>query len=288
MKISIVTAAVIAIILHGLLLSFLFLNFDIFNKEQEKKTQPVLIHATVVDLNKMPNSPINRKKAKALAEEKKRQAEEARKKAIAEENRRKELERIETEKKIALEKKKAEAEKQKKLEEEKKKKEELEKQKKLEEEKKKKEELEKQKKLEEEKKKKEELEKQKKLEEEKKRKLKEAEDDLFSELDEKENGNTTDPNAANNNQAEAIKYGVVVQTLIKSKWKIDTSMNGKNVKVSIQVGAHGEITNPSCVGDSKVCESALNAIKLIAKLPPPPDNCSDCRKINLNMTAQTQ
>ena len=82
---------------------------------------------------------------------------------------------------------------------------------------------------------------------------------------------------------QAIQYGMMIKNTIEEAWRIDSSMKGKKVVVSLSISADGQIYNPSCKGDTKVCESALRAVNSISFLPKPPASCSDCRSINLTM-----
>ena len=79
-------------------------------------------------------------------------------------------------------------------------------------------------------------------------------------------------------------YGAKVRTLIEQNWRVDSSMNGKTVKVSIAVGPNGEISDESCQGDKKVCDSAINTLNLIGMLPKPPAGCKECSNIVISMT----
>ncbi len=79
-------------------------------------------------------------------------------------------------------------------------------------------------------------------------------------------------------------YGAKIQGMIESNWYIDPSMNGKTVKVSINVGSDGIISDEQCQGDAKVCKSAIDALKRIGMLPAPPANCPECGNIVISMT----
>ena len=202
-----------------------------------------------------------------LEEAKKRDAELALKRKQEEE----EKKRLEEEKlKAEAEKKRVEEEKKRKAEQEKKR---IEEEKRKAEEKKRLEEEQKKKALE--KAKQEELRKQK----EREQKNQAAEDELFEELEHNpkgEGGGTPIDN-------QAIQYGMMIKNTIEEAWRIDSSMKGKKVVVSLSISADGQIYNPSCKGDTKVCESALRAVNSISFLPKPPASCSDCRSINLTM-----
>ena len=82
----------------------------------------------------------------------------------------------------------------------------------------------------------------------------------------------------------ASQYGAKVQTLIEQQWRIDPSMQGKTVVVTIQVGSDGVISGEKCRGDKRVCDSALNTLRLIGMLPMPPRECKDCNNIVITMT----
>ena len=79
-------------------------------------------------------------------------------------------------------------------------------------------------------------------------------------------------------------YGVKVRTLIEQNWRVDPSMNGKTVKVSIQVANDGTISNESCSGDKAVCKTALDTLNAIGMLPRPPAGCKECSSIVISMT----
>ena len=242
---------------------------------------------------------LEKRAAEQKAQEKKRQEAIEKKKA-------EEAKKIEQQKELALKKKKLEEEKKKKLEEE-------EKKKKLEEEKKKKAEAEKKKKLEEEKKKKAEEEK-KKLEEEKKKKLeeekkkKEAEakkrqeeaeakaraaaeakakaqaDSLEDDILGTANGDPVNGQGLGSGAGGEAGYGDKVRGLIEQNWRVDQSMNGKRVVVSLKLDSGGIVTGVSCQGDDKVCQSAVAAIELVGMFPRPPADCPQCSNIKISMT----
>ena len=316
MKNNIVFYAFLAVLMHAVGLFFIF---NVFEFDSEKKEPPKkIMHAKVLDVTKVPGTKAykeieqrkqqkikaEKERQRKIAEEKKRQAEIKKQKELAEKKRlleeakkrdaelalkrkqeEEEKKRLEEEKlkaeaekkRLEEEKLKAEAEK-KRVEEEKKRKAEQEK-KRIEEEKRKAEEK---KRLEEEQKKKalekakqEELRKQK----EREQKNQAAEDELFEELAHNpkgEGGGTPIDN-------QAIQYGMMIKNTIEEAWRIDSSMKGKKVVVSLSISADGQIYNPSCKGDTKVCESALRAVNSISFLPKPPASCSDCRSINLTM-----
>lgn len=302
MKNNIVFYAFLAVLMHAVGLFFIF---NVFEFDSEKKEPPKkIMHAKVLDVTKVPGTKAykeieqrkqqkikaEKERQRKIAEEKKRQAEIKKQKELAEKKRLleeakkrdaelalKRKQEEEEKKRLEEEKLKAEAEK-KRVEEEKKRKAEQEK-KRIEEEKRKAEEK---KRLEEEQKKKalekakqEELRKQK----EREQKNQAAEDELFEELAHNpkgEGGGTPIDN-------QAIQYGMMIKNTIEEAWRIDSSMKGKKVVVSLSISADGQIYNPSCKGDTKVCESALRAVNSISFLPKPPASCSDCRSINLTM-----
>lgn len=301
MKNNIVFYAFLAVLMHAVGLFFIF---NVFEFDSEKKEPPKkIMHAKVLDVTKVPGTKAykeieqrkqqkikaEKERQRKIAEEKKRQAEIKKQKELAEKKRLLEeakkrdaelaLKRKQEEEKKRLEEEKLKAEAEKKrVEEEKKRKAEQEK-KRIEEEKRKAEEK---KRLDEEQKKKalekakqEELRKQK----EREQKNQAAEDELFEELEHNpkgEGGGTPIDN-------QAIQYGMMIKNTIEEAWRIDSSMKGKKVVVSLSISADGQIYNPSCKGDTKVCESALRAVNSISFLPKPPASCSDCRSINLTM-----
>ena len=79
-------------------------------------------------------------------------------------------------------------------------------------------------------------------------------------------------------------YGDKVRGLIEQNWRVDQSMNGKKVVVSIKVTADGTVTDESCQGDEKVCQSALDAIRMVGMFPRPPATCPECSNIKISMT----
>lgn len=87
-----------------------------------------------------------------------------------------------------------------------------------------------------------------------------------------------------NGSAESQAYGDKIQTLVLQNWYVDPSMNGKKVVVTFNVDNGGLISNEKCQGDSRVCKSALDAIRLIGMMPRPPINCQECNTVVLTMT----
>ncbi|MGN1281819.1 MAG: cell envelope integrity protein TolA [Succinivibrio sp.] len=273
-------------------------------KAQNKKSA----ESVKVEDTKKKLEEIERKREENQKQLEQKKAEQEKKRLLAEEQAKK----VEQEKELALKKKKAEEkkkleeEKKKKLEEEKKKLEE-EKKKKLEEEKKKLEEE--KKKLEEEKKK---LEEQKKLEEKKK---KEAEAKKKAEEEAKKKAEAeAKAKAAAEARAKAAAdsleddilgtadgdevngqglgsagggdggYGDKVRGLIEQNWRIDQSMNGKKVVVSIRLSSDGTVMDKTCQGDTRVCDSAIKAIDMVGLFPKPPATCPECSNIKISMT----
>ena len=79
-------------------------------------------------------------------------------------------------------------------------------------------------------------------------------------------------------------YGSKVQQLIEQNWRIDPSMNGKRVVVTVSIDNEGMIYNEKCQGDSAVCASAIATLNLIGMMPRPPVGCKDCNTIVITMT----
>ena len=191
------------------------------------------------------------------------------------------------EQKKAEAKKKAEAEAKKRAEVEAKKKAEAEAKKKAEVEAKKKAEAEAKKKAEVEAKKKAEAEAKRKAEAEAKRKAAASSkaDSLEEDILGTEDGDPVNGKGLGSGPSGASDgYGAKIQGMIESNWYIDPSMNGKTVKVSINVGSDGIISDEQCQGDAKVCKSAIDALKRIGMLPAPPANCPECGNIVISMT----
>lgn len=311
MKIGVITAFIIALVVHLMILLLLFVNVSLDKPQRPQDSKGNIMHAVVIPPAKgKPDANINnkaqsQKDVNAQKEQEKKQQELLKKKEALEkkvaEQKALEAKRQEI---LALKKKKEEEAKKKALEEARKKEEEkkkvLEEAKKKEEEKKKAlEELKKKeeakKKAEEELKKKEEakkkaLEEAKKKEEEKKKAEEAArkqaseradsiEDDLFGMEDGVQGGQELGSGTGTSDV-----YGTKVQTLIEQHWRIDPSMNGKSVIVRVTIGEDGLIVQQSCQGDSFVCKSALATLDLIGMLPMPPKGCDDCKNIVIKMT----
>lgn len=83
---------------------------------------------------------------------------------------------------------------------------------------------------------------------------------------------------------DSLLYGAKVQQLIEQNWRIDPSMNGKRVVVTVSIDNDGMIYNEKCQGDSAVCASAIATLNLIGMLPRPPAGCKDCNTIVITMT----
>ena len=83
---------------------------------------------------------------------------------------------------------------------------------------------------------------------------------------------------------DSLTYGAKVQQLIEQNWRIDPSMNGKRVVVTVTVDEAGMISNEKCEGDKSVCASAIATLHLIGMLPMPPKGCKDCNTIVITMT----
>lgn len=307
MKIGTGLAFIMALAFHGLLLGALVVNVSLERPKRPEDKTGQIMHATIVNIPPAKGSPSGKppapakptppqptsseeilKKTQELEKivEAQKKAEVARQKAIA--------------LKKAQEKKKAEEEKRK-LEEAKKKAEEqrkAEEKRKAEEEAKKKAEEEKRK-AEEAKKKAEEqrkAEEKRKAEEERRRaeaarieaeqlaQLEQAnnlEQDLLGQVNGVQGGVGLGSGTGSN---DSQVYGVKVQQLIEQNWRIDPSMNGKRVIVTLTLDENGLITSQNCEGDRNVCASASSTINLIGMFPRPPQQCKDCNTIVITMT----
>ncbi len=104
------------------------------------------------------------------------------------------------------------------------------------------------------------------------------EDELFGSADGVEGG------GGGSDGGVSAQYGAKVTQLIEQNWRIDPSMNGKKVVVTVTVGPDGLISNEKCEGDKAVCNSALSTLRLIGMLPMPPKECTDCNTIVISMT----
>ncbi|MCK0533735.1 MULTISPECIES: cell envelope integrity protein TolA [unclassified Anaerobiospirillum] len=315
MRIGLGAAFVLAIMFHGALLAALVINVSLDKPKRPEEKSGQIIHATIVNVPPAKGNPAGKEPEGVKVQDTARQAAEAaaKAKAEAEAKARAELEKqlaaqrkaeAERQKALALkkaeeEKKKAEEEAKKKAEEEKKKKAEEEK-KKAEEEKKKKAEAEAKKKAEEEAKKKAEAEAEAKkkaelealakqmekeqlerLEAEKmKNQADNLEDDILGQANGVEGGQGL---GAGTGSDESLTYGSKVQQLIEQNWRIDPSMNGKKVVVTVSIDQEGMIYNEKCQGDRAVCASAIATLNLIGMMPRPPKGCKDCNTIVITM-----
>ena len=281
MKINLGTAFVGALILHLALIGILASNISLDKPEKPEDGMGNIMHAVMVsppakgsEQGRKKDSNVVKKQDPATTkanEEKRRQAEADLEKRVAEQKAAEQKRQADLALKKAEEaKKKAEAEK--KALEEKKKAEEA--KKKAEAEKKA---LEEKQKAEEEAKKKAEAEAKRKADA--KKAADALEEELFGTADGVEGGQ-----GLGGGSGIASQYGAKVQTLIEQQWRIDPSMQGKTVVVTIQVGSDGVISGEKCRGDKRVCDSALNTLRLIGMLPMPPRECKDCNNIVITMT----
>ena len=83
---------------------------------------------------------------------------------------------------------------------------------------------------------------------------------------------------------DSAGYGSKVRTLIEQNWRVDPSMNGKSVKVMLEIASDGTVKSKNCEGNSRVCKSALDAIDNIGMFPMPPSGCVECSVIHVTMT----
>ena len=306
MRIGLGAAFVLAIMFHGALLAALVINVSLDKPKRPEEKSGQIIHATIVNVPPAKGNPAGKEPEGVKVQDTARQAAEAaaKAKAEAEAKARAELEKqlaaqrkAEAERQKALALKKAEEEK-KKAEEEAKKKAEEEKKKKAEEEKKKKAEAEAKKKAEEEAKKKAEAEAKKKAElealakqmekeqlerleaEKMKNQADNLEDDILGQANGVESGQGL---GAGTGSDESLTYGSKVQQLIEQNWRIDPSMNGKKVVVTVSIDQEGMIYNEKCQGDRAVCASAIATLNLIGMMPRPPKGCKDCNTIVITM-----
>ncbi len=295
MKIGTTKAFSIAVAIHLLLIIALVVNVSLDKPERPQDAGSNLMHATIVT-PPAKGKPTGKALAKPQAsqnttktEESKSEAvvqaqkelqervamqqkqEEARAKAVEAKQKQEALKKAQEKKALALKK----AQEQKKLEEQKKA------------EAKKKAEAEAKKKAEVEAKKKAEAEAKRKAEAEAKRKAAASSkaDSLEEDILGTEDGDPVNGKGLGSGPSGASDgYGAKIQGMIESNWYIDPSMNGKTVKVSINVGSDGIISDEQCQGDAKVCKSAIDALKRIGMLPAPPANCPECGNIVISMT----
>src|SRR5574344_1748843 len=321
MKINMKVAFIIALVFHLLVLGALLIKVSLDKPSKPNMGQGDIMHATFVPPAKgNPNgkaaqkkaapapAPIEDNKSEELAkkqEEAKAELEKRVQEQKAQEQKRmeelavkkqEEAKKIQEQKMLAL--KKAEEAKKKKLEEEKKKLEEkkLEEKKKADEAKKKAEEA--KKKAEAEAKKKADEAAKKKAEAEAKAKAAadakakaaaeakakaeadSLEDDILGTAD----GDEKNGQGLGSGGGGEAGYGDKVRGLIEQNWRIDPSMNGKKVVVTIKIGNDGMVSGESCQGDEKVCKSALDAITQVGMFPAPPAQCPECSNIKISMT----
>lgn len=300
MKFSTFIAFICALVVHLLLLLLLVVNVSLDKPQRPQDAGVKIMHATVITppaKGKETGSAQNIKKpqetVKKNTDDSKRKAqEEALKKRVeaqkkAEEQRVLALKKKQEEQKKLEEKKRKEAEAKAKAEAEAKAKAEAEAKAKAEAEAKKKAQEEKER-LEKEAKEKAEaeakrleqeaMEAQKKLEAQQEAAL--LEQELLGTADGVEGGEGLGSGA----DGIVAEYGAKVQTLVEQNWRIDPSMNGKKVVVTLEVDAQGLISNEKCQGDKAVCDSALATLRLIGMLPMPPKDCPDCNNIVITMT----
>lgn len=306
MKIGIGTAFVLAVIFHGALLAVLAVNVSLDRPERPEEKPGQIMHATIINVPPAKGSPTGQPPKNNTMQDTQKLAQEAAAKARAEAEAKA---KAELAKKVAAQKK-AEAERQKALAlkkaEEAKRKAEEEK-KRIEAEKKKAEEE--RLKAEAEAKAKAEAEAKAKAEAEAKAKA-EAEARAKAEAERKA-AEEAARQAALQQQAESLEqellgrangveggqglgsgtgsddsqvYGAKVQQLIEQNWRIDPSMNGKRVVVTVSIDENGMIYNEKCQGDSAVCASAIATLNLIGMMPRPPVGCKDCNTIVITMT----
>ena len=298
MRIGLGAAFVLAIMFHGALLAALVINVSLDKPKRPEEKSGQIIHATIVNVPPAKGNPAGKEPEGVKVQDTARQAAEAaaKAKAEAEAKARAELEKqlaaqrkAEAERQKALALKKAEEEK-KKAEEEAKKKAEEEKKKAEEEKKKAEAEAKKKAEAEAEAKKKAELEalaKQmekeqlERLEAEKmKNQADNLEDDILGQANGVEGGQGL---GAGTGSDESLTYGSKVQQLIEQNWRIDPSMNGKKVVVTVSIDQEGMIYNEKCQGDRAVCASAIATLNLIGMMPRPPKGCKDCNTIVITM-----
>ena len=308
MKIGIGTAFVLAVIFHGALLAVLAVNVSLDRPERPEEKPGQIMHATIINVPQAKGSPTGQPPKNNTMQDTQKLAQEAAAKARAEAEAKA---KAELAKKVAAQKK-AEAERQKvlalkKAEEAKRK---------AEEEKKR---IEAEKKKAEEERLKAEAEAKAKAEAEAKAKAKaEAEAKAKAEAEarakaeaERKAAEEAARQAALQQQAESLEqellgrangveggqglgsgtgsddsqvYGAKVQQLIEQNWRIDPSMNGKRVVVTVSIDENGMIYNEKCQGDSAVCASAIATLNLIGMMPRPPVGCKDCNTIVITMT----
>ena len=82
----------------------------------------------------------------------------------------------------------------------------------------------------------------------------------------------------------AQRYGLTVKSIIEDSWHVEKAMNGKTVNLTVRISENGSISGQTCTGDSRVCQTVIQALERIHSFPPPPKECSDCRVIHFKMT----
>lgn len=234
-------------------------------REEEAKRQEIIEQKRIEEEQKA----LALKKAQA---EKKKLEEQ--KKKLEEQKKAQEL------KKQEEAKKKAEAEAKKKAEAEAKKKAEAEAKKKAEEEAKKKAEDEAKKKAEADAKRKAEADAKRKADAAAKAQADSLEDSILGTAD----GDPVNGKGLGSGSGDSAGYGSKVRTLIEQNWRVDPSMNGKSVKVMLEIASDGTVKSKNCDGNSRVCKSALDAIDNIGMFPMPPSGCVECSVIHVTMT----
>ena len=317
------TAAVIAVAIHAVIVAGLIINVSLDRPQKPEDNTGNLMHATFVPpakgnpdgkaeapkpaasaaVEESAPAIVDNSAAKQAAEDlkyqiQKQREEEAKRQEIIEQKRIEEEQKALALKKAQAEKKKLEEQKKKleeqkkaqelKRQEEAKKKAEAEAKKKAEAEAKKKAEAEAKKKAEDEAKKKAEADAKRKAEADAKRKADAAakaqadslEDSILGTAD----GDPVNGKGLGSGSGDSAGYGSKVRTLIEQNWRVDPSMNGKSVKVMLEIASDGTVKSKNCEGNSRVCKSALDAIDNIGMFPMPPSGCVECSVIHVTMT----
>ncbi len=317
------TAAVIAVAIHAVIVAGLIINVSLDRPQKPEDNTGNLMHATFVPpakgnpdgkaeapkpaassaVEESAPAIVDNSAAKQAAEDlkyqiQKQREEEAKRQEIIEQKRIEEEQKALALKKAQAEKKKLEEQKKKleeqkkaqelKKQEEAKKKAEAEAKKKAEAEAKKKAEAEAKKKAEDEAKKKAEADAKRKAEADAKRKADAAakaqadslEDSILGTAD----GDPVNGKGLGSGSGDSAGYGSKVRTLIEQNWRVDPSMNGKSVKVMLEIASDGTVKSKNCEGNSRVCKSALDAIDNIGMFPMPPSGCVECSVIHVTMT----
>ena len=282
----------LALVFHGALLATLAINVSLDKPKRPEERPGQIMHATIVPIppaqgspqGQLPKPSVSEPQQSATEPEKPKVDDTAKQKAeeLAQQVAAQKKAEAERQKAIAL--KKAE-EAKKKAEEEAKKKAEAEAKKKAEEEAKKKAEEEARKLIEEEIRKAAEEEAKRQQAAEQQAQMSEQANNLEDELLGQINGSPVGEGlGAGTGSNDSLTYGAKVQQLIEQNWRIDPSMNGKRVVVTVTVDEAGMISNEKCEGDKSVCASAIATLHLIGMLPMPPKGCKDCNTIVITMT----